>query len=96
MFLIREAGGTGPILRELLPTYTRPSAHPGRLWLRKQGHQDGEKGQGRKEEARSSEDSLERKGKEDVRRCLEWKIQAIESLETWRRGRSQAEAGAAS
>lgn len=22
----------------------------------------------------------ERKGKEDVRRCLEWKIQAIESL----------------
>ena len=52
-------------------TYARLSAHPGRLWLRKQGIRTGEKGQGRKEEARSSEDSLEKKGKEDVRRCLE-------------------------
>ena len=47
VFLIREAGGKAPSSGSSWLTYARPSAHPGRLWLRKKGHQDWGEGAGK-------------------------------------------------
>ena len=77
MFLIGVRGDPGPPSGNSWLTCVRPNAHTrrdaGRLWVKKQGTPGlGRQGKaGRRTHGQVKTDSLEKEGKEYVRRCLE-------------------------